>query len=119
MHLYHCAVFIANIALFGSICTTSAAMDVEKSNVMPSNPSLRAQTLIETTNRDIVERSLRQKKKTLGDDHASIEERGWLSNLLGYKLNLSTISDEGIAKIMASDTAKEKAFNYLNRRDVD
>ncbi|OWY98185.1 RxLR effector protein [Phytophthora megakarya] len=119
MHLYHCAVFIANIALIGSICTTSAAMDVEKSNVMPSNPSLRAQTLIETTNRDIVERSLRQKKKTLGDDHASTEERGWFTNRFGYKLDLSTISDEAIAKIMANPEAKEKAFHYLNRRDVN
>ncbi|OWZ03966.1 RxLR effector protein [Phytophthora megakarya] len=119
MHLFHRTIFVASIVLIGSIYTTSAAMDVEKSNVMLSNPSLRAQTLIETTNRDIGERSLRQKKKTLRDDHASIEERGWLSNLLGNKLNLSTISDEAIAKIMANPEAKEKAFHYLDRRSVD
>ncbi|OWZ16179.1 RxLR effector protein [Phytophthora megakarya] len=119
MNLFHRAVFVASIVLIGCIDTTSATMEGEKSKGMPSKPSLRAQTLIETTNQDIVERSLMQKEKTLGDDHASNEERGWLSKLLGYKLNLSTISDEGIAKIMASETAKEKAFHYLNRRDVN
>ncbi|OWY97708.1 RxLR effector protein [Phytophthora megakarya] len=119
MHLYHHAVFIATIALTGSIDITSATMGVEKSNGMPSNPSLRAHTLVEPTNRDDVKRSLRQKKNTLGDDHASNEERGWFTNRFGYKLDLSTISDEAIAKIMANPEAKEKAFHYLNRRYVN
>ncbi|OWY93792.1 RxLR effector protein, partial [Phytophthora megakarya] len=107
MHLFHRAAFVASIALIGGIDTTSAAMGVEKSNGMPSNPSLRAHTLVEPTNRDDVKRSLRQKKKILRDDHASNEERGWLSNLLVYKLNLSTISDEAIEKIMANPEAKK------------
>ncbi|OWZ02995.1 RxLR effector protein [Phytophthora megakarya] len=119
MHLFHWAIFVASITLTGRIGSTSAAIDTEKSIDMLSNPSLRAHTVAETTNRDAAKRSLRQKKKTLGDDHTSVEERGWLSNLLGYKLDLTSISDAGIAKIMASETAKEKAFHYLNRRDVD
>ncbi|OWZ06089.1 RxLR effector protein [Phytophthora megakarya] len=119
MLLFTRVIFIACIALTGSVGFTSAVMGVEMSNVMPSNPSLRDHTLVETTNRDIGERSLRQKKKTLGDDHASTEERGWFTNRFGYKLDLTTISDEAIAKIMANPEAKEKAFHYLNRRDVN
>ncbi|OWY92334.1 RxLR effector protein, partial [Phytophthora megakarya] len=87
MNLFHRAIFVASIALIRGIGTTAAAMDVEKSNGMPSNPSLRVQTLVETTNRGFVKKSLRQKWKTLGNDHASNEERGWLRDLLGYKLN--------------------------------
>ncbi|OWZ15223.1 RxLR effector protein [Phytophthora megakarya] len=119
MNLFHRAVFVASLALVGCIDTTSATMEGEKSKGMPNKPSLRAQTLIETTNQDIVERSLTQKKQTLGDDRASNEERGWFTNRFGYKLDLTTISDEAIAKIMANPEAKEKAFHYLNRRDVN
>ncbi|OWZ01300.1 hypothetical protein PHMEG_00027343 [Phytophthora megakarya] len=86
------------MALIGSIDTTSVAMGVDKANAMPSNSSLRAHKLVKITNRDIVERSLTQKKKTLGDDHALNEER---------------------AKIMANPEAKEKVFHYLNRQKVN
>ncbi|OWZ06551.1 RxLR effector protein [Phytophthora megakarya] len=96
MILFHRVIFVASIALIGSIGTTSATMEVKKSNMMPSNPSLRAYTFAETTNNDIVERSLTQKKITLRADHDSNEERGWLSIFLGYKLDLTSISDAGL-----------------------
>ncbi|OWZ04569.1 RxLR effector protein [Phytophthora megakarya] len=105
MHLYHRAAFVASIALIGNV----------ERDAIQSIPH----TLVEPTNRDDVKRSLRQKKKILRDDHASNEERGWLSNLLVYKLNLSTISDEAIEKIMANPEAKKTAFHYLDRRSVD
>ncbi|OWZ09674.1 RxLR effector protein [Phytophthora megakarya] len=120
MHLTPRAmILVASIALLGNIDTTSGAMDVEQSNVIPSNPSLRVHTLVGTTNQDGAKRTLRQKMEALGEDHALHEERGWLSKLLGYKLNLNTISDEGIATIMENPEAKAKAFQYLHKKKVD
>ncbi|POM60169.1 Secreted RxLR effector peptide protein [Phytophthora palmivora] len=85
-----------------------------------SVPSLRGNSAIESANRDIAVRSLRESKSLGGDNYAaSLEERGYFTNWFGFKIDLQTISDKNLAKILNNEDAKLKAFKYLKRRDVN
>ncbi|OWY96189.1 RxLR effector protein [Phytophthora megakarya] len=114
MHLLYSTILVATIVLVGSVDTTLASTYIKKPD---TTTSLRTNVLFESTNQGIVKRSLRKKNKALNDgDH---EERGRIQWFLGCKLNLSTIKDDGLDKIMASSDAQQKAFNYLDRRNIN
>ncbi|OWZ24253.1 RxLR effector protein [Phytophthora megakarya] len=122
MYLLHHPVLVAAITLLGTMDTSSAGTGIKPTNTMTDNSVLQANAFIESVNHDSMKRSLRQKIKTLDDGDQSNEERGWFTNFLDSvkpSLNLLSISDKRLQKILSSGRAQNKAFQDLDNQKLN
>ncbi|OWZ15740.1 RxLR effector protein [Phytophthora megakarya] len=111
MRLLH-VLLLSTVVLLGHSNTSSAVTDVKMSGTTPFN--LRGNSLLESVDRYITKRSLRQKTKAIDDDNAPNQDPYEERTII----DLETVSSTTLKVLMSTNFTQKRTFKYLDNQNI-